>query len=532
MPHCIQCRAEITEGVRFCGTCGADQTGGTGSRTGATAGDLHSRLTTLLEGRYRLEHLIGRGGMGIVFRAEDLTLERPVAIKVLPPEMSHDESFVERFQREARTAARLDHPGIIPIYAVESQEGIQYFVMKFITGKGLDQILDAGPVPVDFAQRILWQAATALGHAHQRGVIHRDIKPANIMLDEAGRVVLTDFGISKAMQAGSQLTATGQVIGTPHYMSPEQAKGTDVDGRSDQYALAMVGYRMLGGRLPFQDDSVHTIIYKQIFEEPERLDRVNPALPAFLVRTVHGALAKEPDGRFRTMEEFATAIWPEHPVAAPSTSVGKLTGTGSITDAPTEITPDTRPLPASPGRRGPPPRRKKPPMAGIAAGLFVLLAAGGGVGYWLIQDEPSVPTPVRGDTATSDRTPAGPVGGPLAQADTRRATPPDTTTTVRPEPEPPLRRPPARQPQRVVEAPRDTAQPRPTMGLLIIDAIPFGTVILDGVELGDTPIVNHEVALGRHVIRLVREGYEPIVDTVMVPAGQPLRRRYQLVQRR
>ena len=524
MPQCVQCRAELAHGVSFCSTCGADQTGGTGGgpRPGATAGDLYGRLTALLEGRYRLEHLIGRGGMGIVFRAEDLTLERPVAIKVLPLEMSHDLSFVERFQREARTAARLDHPGIIPIYAVEAQEGLQYFVMKFVTGKGLDQILEAGPVPVDFAQRILWQAATALGHAHQRGVIHRDIKPANIMLDEGGRVVLTDFGISKAMQAGSQLTATGQVIGTPHYMSPEQAKGTGVDGRSDQYALAMVGYRMLGGRLPFQDDSVHTIIYKQIFEEPPRLDRVNPDVPTFLVRAVHKALSKEPDGRFRTMEEFATAIWPEHPVAAPPPMTPPLAGTASISDAPTEITPDTPTPPAAQRRRPPSPApARKRPVAGIAAGLVALLAVGGGVGYWLTRPGPVSPTEPAIDTTATETAPAGPV----AQVEL----PPDTTPPATREPEPQRQEPPRRQ-EPVVRQPAVTTPALPTTGLLLIDAQPFGTVIVDDVELGDTPLINHEVSAGRHIIRVVREGYEPVIDTVSVTAGQTVRRRYQLVR--
>lgn len=543
MKKCSSCGTEIPDGSRFCSTCGADQTdeGSTG-RGGGTVGDLYSRLTRLVEGRYRLEHLIGRGGMGAVFRAEDLTLERPVAIKVLPPEMSHDENFVARFQREARTAAKLDHPGIIPIYAVESQEGLHYFVMKFITGRGLDQVLESGPMPVETAQRVLWQAATALGHAHQRQVIHRDIKPANIMIDEAGRAVLTDFGISKAMQASSQLTATGQVIGTPHYMSPEQAKGQPVDGRSDQYSLAMVGYRMLGGQLPFQDDSVHTILYKQIFEDPPLLKELNPEVPEHLVDAIHRALSKDPADRFGTMEEFATAIWPENPVAAPAGARAAAATTGpSITEQPTEITPTTPTPPAAAASRAAAPTKKKRPVVGIAAGILVLVAIGGGVGVWLAQQQGAGSDGTARDTGwvdvtMADESPVAP-GGTEVAADT-----PEPAQPREPEPEPvqdtpPATRtdpPPAPPPQRQERQPppvRDPEpQPVPRTGFLTLNATPFGTVLIDGAEIGDTPIVGYEVGVGRHVIRVVREGYQPIVDTVVVAVGGTVRKNYILIR--
>ncbi len=188
--------------------------------------NLFERLRAALIERYDLRELVGRGGMGAVYLAVDRKLEREVAVKVLPPEFSHDEKVIERFEREARTAAKLDHANVIPIYSVESHGEFHYIVMKYVCGKSLEQILEAGPMPVELAQRIVWEAALALGHAHQRGIVHRDIKPANIMIDEHGRTMLTDFGISKAVEsAASSLTATGQVVGTPHYMSPEQGKG-------------------------------------------------------------------------------------------------------------------------------------------------------------------------------------------------------------------------------------------------------------------------------------------------------------------
>ena len=242
---------------------------------------------------------------------------------MLRPELAIEGSFVGRFEREARIAARLDHPNIIPIYAVEEVAGLHYFVMKYIAGKSLDELLmGSGAMPVEHCRQILWQVACGLGHAHQRGVIHRDVKPSNIMIDESGRAVITDFGISKAMAQDTQYTSTGQLIGTPRYVSPEQAQGSSVDGRSDQYSLAVVGYQMLTGRLPLIADSVHALMYKHIYEVPTSAQSVRAEIPTGVSDALQRALAKNPDDRFPTMEEFATALWPERPV-----SVGQPTPT-------------------------------------------------------------------------------------------------------------------------------------------------------------------------------------------------------------
>src|ERR671920_2222097 len=177
----------------------------------------------------------------------------------------------------------------------------------YVTGNSLDQLLDQGPVPFDVARRILREAALALGHAHQRGIVHRDVKPANIMLEADGRVILTDFGISKAAQSSSHLTGTGAIIGTPHYMAPEQAKGLEVDGRADQYALGIVGHQLLTGKQPF-DGSAHSILYKHVFEPPPPVLNLRPDLPRDLCAALERALAKEPEQRFATMEDFARAV--------------------------------------------------------------------------------------------------------------------------------------------------------------------------------------------------------------------------------
>src|SRR5205814_7339231 len=299
-----KCHTPLPDGSKFCYACGADVTGG--GTLGASTGieGLMQRLQRLVEGKYKVERMVGKGGMGAVFLAHDLTLEREVAIKVLPPDISMDEHIVKRFQQEAKTAAKLDHTNIIPIYRVESEGGLNYFVMKYVAGTSLEDVLDqkpSSPLTIDYIQRVLWEAACALGHAHQRGVVHRDVKPANIMFDHDGRVMLTDFGISKALQAATGFTATGMIIGTPHYMAPEQGKGAPVDGRADQYSLGVVGYRMLTGELPFGGDSVHTIIYKHIYEEPPLVNTKRPGTPGSLRAAIARSLSKEPELRFPSM---------------------------------------------------------------------------------------------------------------------------------------------------------------------------------------------------------------------------------------
>ena len=196
MMECLKCHTPLPDGSKFCFACGADVTGGGTMGTSSGTEGLQARLQRLIEGKYKIERLLGKGGMGAVFLAHDLTLERAVAIKVLPPDISMDEHIVKRFQQEAKTAAKLDHTNIIPIYRVESEGGLNYFVMKYVEGTSLEDVLDQKqPLAIEYVQRVVWEAACALGHAHQRGVVHRDVKPANIMFDHDGRVMLTDFGI-------------------------------------------------------------------------------------------------------------------------------------------------------------------------------------------------------------------------------------------------------------------------------------------------------------------------------------------------
>jgi hypothetical protein len=249
-------------------------------------------------GKYRIQAELGRGGMGVVYRGYDPALGRPVAIKVLPLPLTYDAQFVQRFHQEAVLAARLHHPGIVPIHDVGEQGGIHYIVMQFLEGMPLEDWLQRqGPLAPADIRPILRQVADALDYAHGRGVIHRDIKPANVMLGLDGRATLMDFGLVRAAE-GTSLTRSGTVMGTPEYMSPEQALGEEVDGRSDIYSLGIVLYKMLSGRVPFARTTPYAITYAHIHEPPPPLREVRADLPVALETVVDKALAKRRDDRY------------------------------------------------------------------------------------------------------------------------------------------------------------------------------------------------------------------------------------------
>ena len=537
--NCVQCDSPIPPDSTFCLECGTDLSDpGGGPRTAEMRPDLEERLKRILEGKYRVEKPLGRGGMGAVFLAQDLTLDRPVAIKVLPPELSFDENLVGRFEREARTSAKLDHPNIVSIFSVESSDDLHYFVMKYVAGQSLESVLAGGALPVGRCQEYLWEAARGLGHAHQRGVVHRDVKPANIMLDHDGRIMLADFGISKAMQSATQYTGTGQVIGTPFYMSPEQAKGEQVDGRSDQYSLAVVGYQMITGRLPFGEDSVHALIYKQIFEDPEPIEDLRPDVPPFLAAVLHKALAKKAEERYPTMEDFASAILPERRVTAPAAQA--YVSEPVSPDAPTTLTPTTGQTFVTPTQSPAPKRRSG--RAAVAAALFVIA---GGSGYWAWQQGmiAGLSPSAAGDSGTVLQTTAGTEEAVAAastsdsqQGGTTEALPRRETETPVQEPPPPTAesRPVRQGPSsrgRARQGPPGSGQARPQLGRLTVGSDPWGAVLIDGVEVTDqTPLANHEIAAGVHEVRVVRDGCITTVDTVTITVGgRPTRLRKNLV---
>jgi eukaryotic-like serine/threonine-protein kinase len=233
---------------------------------------------TALAGRYSLERELGRGGMGVVYLAREVRLDRLVAIKVLPPSMAAKPALRERFLREARTAAKLSHPNVIPIHAVEEIEDFVFFAMAYVDGETLtERVRRRGPLPPSEAARVLRDVAWALAYAHGQGVIHRDVKPDNILLENNGRVLVADFGIAGVVAGAGSLTS-GEIIGTPEFMSPEQALGEDVDARSDLYSLGIVGFFALSGSLPFDGAKATEVLARQVTEQAPSVATVAPGV--------------------------------------------------------------------------------------------------------------------------------------------------------------------------------------------------------------------------------------------------------------
>ena len=310
----------------------------------ATAADdeLRAHVERALTASYELDCEIGRGGMGIVYRAKDRGLKRLVAIKLLPPELAFRSEIKSRFLREAETAAQLSHPNIVPIYTVHEQNGLVFFVMAYISGDNLAKRLhERGVLTTDETRKVLREVADALAYAHERGVVHRDIKPDNILLDAVtGRPMVTDFGIARAMDSSgdSRLTATGMAIGTPAYMSPEQAAGDrEIDGRSDLYSLGVLGYQMLTGEPPFNAGSTPAMLVKHISEAPIPVQQRRSDVPTDLARSIMMLLEKDPKNRFPTASALVAAL-------------------------------DAREAPPSRAATPPPLPRAAPPSGGYAAG--------------------------------------------------------------------------------------------------------------------------------------------------------------------
>jgi serine/threonine-protein kinase len=320
-------------------------------------------------GHYQIVSQLGRGGMASVYKAEQAGLGRLVALKILQPSLAADEVIVQRFQQEARIAANLHHAHIVTIYDVGEVEGTYYISMRYIEGENLGQLLRReGPLPPVRAMSMLEQVAEALDFAHSRTILHRDIKPANVMVEPGDQLTLTDFGIARAGEA-SHLTATRMVIGTPEYMSPEQARGDVIDKRSDLYALGVLMYEMLGGRPPFSAASTPSLLYLHVHEPPPPLNQLRPDLPRALSDVVSKALAKDPNERFQSGREMvvaartAIAQMPPTVVDGPATSAGT-----SATVIDPSFGQAGRPMPGTPlpyqPPRTPTPIRPTPPPPG------------------------------------------------------------------------------------------------------------------------------------------------------------------------
>ncbi len=404
-------------------------------------------------GSYQIVEELGRGGMAVVYRAYQPSLNRHVAIKILPPQLGFDQQFVDRFLREARAAASLRHPNIVVIHDVgrepAQEQDIFFIVMEYLEGRTLRQLVEEeGPLHSKRAALIVEQVASALDYAHQRGFVHRDVKPANIFVGPDDHVTLTDFGIAKAASETQHLTRTGTLMGTPEYMSPEQAAGGDVDHRTDLYALGVVLYQMLIGQVPFRGTTPHAVLHNVIYEAPLPPRQVNPNLSPALEGVILKAIAKQPEQRFQRGSELSRAVRQALAGAAPA---------GARVPPPPPPIQRAGAVPAARGGRSPLPWI----LAAIAAvlvliiGGLVLLLSGGDDG------------PASQPTATQSVAQNSPTTGEVeaTAVNTTAIFVPETTTSEPPTAAPALPTdspvPPSDTPVAASDTPTPTASPRP-----------------------------------------------------------------------
>ncbi len=259
-------------------------------------------------GQYEITDLLGEGGVALVYRARQLSTSREVAIKVTRPELIQRSELAQRFEREVQTIAALSHPHILKVFDYGIHENMIYLVTEFLTGGSLDSLIEQGPLTLDRTCQIIEQIASALDHAHQRGIIHRDVKPQNVMLDEEGNAFLADFGMVKLLWESKALTQAGNVMGTPAYMAPEQWRGEALDGRADVYGLGVLVFKMLTGQLPFRTKHRLDMMNFHLQEPPPSARNLNPALPPEVDQVIMRALAKDRRGRFESASKMAAAL--------------------------------------------------------------------------------------------------------------------------------------------------------------------------------------------------------------------------------
>jgi predicted Ser/Thr protein kinase len=378
----------------------------------------------IFNGRYQAGRELARGGMAVVYLGQDLVLHRAVALKVLGGELSRNEGFVERFRREARAAAGLSHPNVVAVYDWGEANGSYFIVMEYVAGQTLAQLLRAeGPLSAGRAAAIGAEIAAALAAAHGQGVVHRDIKPGNVLVDPTGAVKVTDFGIARAAQIGTDtpLTQTGTVLGTAAYLSPEQAEGRPADPRSDVYALGVVLYEMATGRPPFRGDTPVSIAYQHVRAQPEPPRSLNPAVPVWMEGVILRALAKDPDRRYRSAEDLRADLL-RGAAAVPLQATVPVTGVA----ADTGLAPARR---YEPGAAATPRRwNRRTALATVP----VAVAAAFALGAYLATSGPSGSHAAPGHTPTPAKPPA--TSRPDATTTTPAKPPatsrPDATTTT------------------------------------------------------------------------------------------------------
>ncbi|HEX4804110.1 MAG TPA: protein kinase [Myxococcaceae bacterium] len=586
--NCARCRQPVEENRKFCGKCGAP----TASR--GRAGDeptiVPVRVNDLLEGKWRLERKLGEGGMGTVYLAHDLQLDRKVAIKILASSLAGDAELVTRFEREARLTASLEHPHVVPVYAVGEVEGRPFIVMKKLEGRTLAAYLrESGPLRGDELMALMRQLCSGLDFIHARGFIHRDIKSGNIFIGHDGLATILDFGILRTSQNAEALTRTGMVMGTPQYMSPEQALGAkEIDHRADLYALAVLLFECLTGTLPFEAESELSLIQMQAHAAAPDVRERAPWVPATVAEVVKRALAKRPEDRYASAGELlaaleeahggsgaaaalASAAAPAPAVAAPGAvllagaspatqlSMKQLARSGPATPPGAAAAPQSAAAPREqPGLRTSElqrqVRRRKAP-AFIAVGILLILVSGGYLtfGSWLsrsaadqaVSEEraPGRPAPRAG--STGDQLALFDAGldlreQPAAKPQTDRAT---LASAGEPSADRAHAAPSTEESavQGTTSAPDEARVSKPftskpvargsgTLNLIsTLQGEPYwASVSVDGVLKGNTPLLL-DLPAGKHRVRFERTGFRPVSKQVQIASGRMRVLRVELI---
>jgi len=469
---CFKCGAAVAEGQRFCGHCGApvsDPAAGT-LIVESPEGGLLQRVRMVLGGDFEVEEELARGGMGVVFRGRELGLGRSVAIKVLSPEFGITARAAERFKREARMVAELEHPNIVPVYRVGQIADILFIAMKYIEGRSLGRILETqGALPVHVVLHVLRAVGRPLAYAHDRGIVHRDVKGDNVLIDSSGRVLVSDFGVA-LRSADVTLTMDGTMIGTPAFMSPEQCRGKRAGPQSDQYSLGVVAFQMLCGRVPFDSETVEGFIQHHLFTPHPDVRGVREDVPDALVAVIKQALEKDPGQRFPSTRDMLAAIeavpFSEADRRRSEETLRDLAQGGAVAKVPTRdlpALPEARTVAFASGHRS---RRRAMGVAATAA--VVVLAA----------------------TALAvTRRETGPAAVPDAARDTSR-----------PAPSPPL--------------------PLVASGRLrVLTTPPDAEILIDGQRAGVGSVIDRPVPVGRRRIQARAPGFAAYDTIVDVAAG-------------
>jgi serine/threonine protein kinase len=535
-----------------------------------------------LAGDYEVEKELGRGGMAVVYKAVEVALGRTVALKVVPPETASGNT-AERFKREARMAASLDHQNIIPVYRVAQAGNMLYMAMKFVEGKAVDTIVEQqGPLPIPIVLEVLRASAHALAYAHEHGIVHRDIKGANILIDKDGRVLVSDFGIARAVEEKS-MTASGMIIGTPYFMSPEQCGGLKVGPQSDQYSLGIMAFQMLTGEVPFDADSVMGIIQHHYMTPPPDIAAVRDDVPEELLQVIYRSLNKDVADRFETTAMFADALDavpdPEGTSKRDGQAMLKALATGAGESipkirtaslpplAPTGVMPRPASMPSMPvvRTRGTTGSTKAVPEpksnTGMIVGGGVVLAAVAAGAYFMLgtkppkSDAPVAAAPIaapvvaesgyvkfnnvpNGATITIDDQPFAGDSAYLPRGDfmykvkapgykvaqDRVPVLAGKTFTVELAMEKEVANAPAPKPtapRPPVAAPVEAAPAGE--GTLTVAADPvFANISVDGASLGSGRVIGAKVKAGTHTVRISADGYDTKSISITVQANTPV----------